>query len=916
MTRGGLGAVLAVAVLTVVPQGIANAATGNISFSQCANGSAPITSSSTCSWTQGNLNHTNSTYPEGSATTQVIQMTGMPAGQYTVTFEYSTLIKNLHSYDFLTNYNASNTFLMSPTSVCGMAATSIQAACSSGTVSQPLLIQQDPSIAGTETGVTDYSSAYFNMIGGTLVQDTVPVASSVNPCSSTCESVTVTFTVGAGSIPSGMSGNTPLYAAYLTFGAHVASDAQWGPNSGAGSISGSPYHVILQSFLDSTGHSAGGTGGQDNQMQSSAVTGPVPMTLTTTANYSSGTTATDTATIKVPTGSTAPTGSVAFTLTGTSGAATSFSPATQTTQMSDATLVSVAQNVGGYDVYTVTSPNFTGLTLPGGYAFSATYQPGTGGNYVSTQESGGNESFTVAPNAPTLTTTASHASSTATSATDTATLTVPTGTVLSGDVQFTLSGPGGPFTQSVSATNFASPSSSGGYDTYTITSPSFTGLVPGSYVFSALYQTGSGAGDLSGNVTEVSSTQETTNESFTVGPQTPTIATTVNSGGQLVNGVMSGGTAVTGPLTAPASVYDTATVTGIAGLPAPTGFVDFALFQGGCSDGGVIQPEVAPIWFGSGIYSNGVWVSPQVTPALAAGNYYFASYYYGDSNYVGLAGPCEPFTVVTLPPPPPTTPSASISTTPNPSGQSATDTATVTGSGSTPTGTVTFTLYTSGGTAVGNADTETLTNGTATSAAFTNLPPGNYYFVAVYNGSSPYGSVTGSPEPFVIAPLTPTVTTTPSVTGSSASDSVTVSGVTGQPIPGGVVTFTLYDSNGNVVGTPDANVALVNGQATSTTYTGLASGNYYFVATYTSTDGIYSSSVGAHEPLSVTTVSPTKPTKPTKTPPYKIPSKAPTTGLGGSARSGQSGLVESLSALFVLMGLFGLVMTERRRRRA
>ncbi|MDE3083120.1 MAG: Ig-like domain repeat protein [Acidobacteriota bacterium] len=490
---------------------------------------------------------------------------------------------------------------------------------------------------------------------------------------------------------------------------------------------------------------------------------------------------------------------------------------------------------------------------------------------------------------------------TGTSAYDTATLVVPTGGAApNGDVLFTLSGPNG-YSQTDTVSSLGTPTTSGGMDTYTIQSTTFSGLAPGSYTFSATYEPGTN---------DVFSTAKDNgnNESFTVAQFTPTVSTIVYSGGQSANGVMSGGTAVTGPLTAPASVYDTSTVAGTAGMPAPTGVVDFALFQGGCPDG---STDVSPIWTGQGTFANGVWVSPQVTPALAAGSYYFASYYNGDNNYVAQAGPCEPFTVVS--PPIVIPPSVTISTTPSPTGQSASDTATVTGSGSTPTGTVTFTLYTSTGTKVGNADTETLTNGSATSAAFTNLSPGNYYFVAVYSGDTSYGLVTGTPEPFVIAPLTPTVSTTPSVSGSSASDAVTVSGVTGQPTPGGVVTFTLYDSNGNVVGT-DANVSLVNGQATSTTFSGLASGNYYFIATYTSTDGTYASSVGAQEPFSVTKVSPTKP--PTKTPPYKIPSKAPKTGLGGSARSGQSGLVESLSALFVLMGLLGLVMTERRRRRA
>ena len=67
--------------------------------------------------------------------------------------------------------------------------------------------------------------------------------------------------------------------------------------------------------------------------------------------------------------------------------------------------------------------------------------------------------------------------------------------------------------------------------------------------------------------------------------------------------------------------------------------------------------------------------------------------------------------------------------------------------------------------------------------------------------------------------------------GSSIADKATVSG---GDSPTGTVTFVLYN-NSNGTGTPlftDANVALVNGMATSAGYTATATGTDYWVATY------------------------------------------------------------------------------------
>ena len=413
---------------------------------------------------------------------------------------------------------------------------------------------------------------------------------------------------------------------------------------------------------------------------------------------------------------------------------------------------------------------------------------------------------------PTLVTTANPSG---TSATDGLLLTVPAGGgTPTGTVTFTLTNDTTNSTfGSQSGVTLTAGATSG---TYTATSQSFTGLTPGdTYTFTASYVPGTN--DIYGPANDTGAPSET----FTV--PGAAVTTTIYSGGSSVNGAGSGGLPVTGSLLAPASVYDTATVSGNAGTP--TGYVAFTLYAGVCSDGGsVIVPEIAsnPLYSVVAQLINGV-ATTDVTTDLAAGSYYFVSQYLGGGTYGPQTGPCEPFTVVTpsspppSSPPPPTTPSllsVTISTTPNPSGSSASDSATVAGSGTTPTGTVTFTLYSSNGQVVGT-DTESLNGGNASSTTFSGLAAGSYYFVATYNGDTTYAAAVGSQEPFTVVSVSPS------------------------PTP-----------------------------------------------------------------------------KPKKPKPYRIPAKSPTTGFGGTAHTQGSGLLGVISGLLVLMGLAGVAEIIRRRRNA
>jgi len=245
------------------------------------------------------------------------------------------------------------------------------------------------------------------------------------------------------------------------------------------------------------------------------------------------------------------------------------------------------------------------------------------------------------------------------------------------------------------------------------------------------------------------------------------------------------------------------------------------------------------------------------------------------------------------------------------------DTATVSSSGGTPSGSVTFTLYSGtpgSGTVVASypANSVNLVLGQASSAESATLAPGNYYFVATYGGSGVFAPVVGAPEPFTIALLTPTLSTNPNVSGTAATDTATVTGSAGTPT--GTVTFTLYSGavgSGTLVSDfGPYTESLVGGVASSPSTGILASGDYYFLVTY-SGDSTYAA-VTQGTPELFTVVA----TAASHTTTIKIPTKGAPTGLGGSARHLVNGGFLGLGGLSLFLGLMMMGLMLRRRRQA
>ncbi len=131
---------------------------------------------------------------------------------------------------------------------------------------------------------------------------------------------------------------------------------------------------------------------------------------------------------------------------------------------------------------------------------------------------------------------------------------------------------------------------------------------------------------------------------------------------------------------------------------------------------------------------------------------------------------------------------------------------------------------------------EPLVCGNAVSTSYTPISVGSYEFQAVYEGDSNFYQSTSCAEKLCVEKACTTTATligaTSVVEGQGITDNATVTGLgNGFPMPTGSVDFQVSIDNGtwNVY---DANVALVNGMATSAFYTPSEQGCYSFQAVY------------------------------------------------------------------------------------
>ncbi|HEX2046982.1 MAG TPA: hypothetical protein VHF27_04400 [Acidimicrobiales bacterium] len=415
--------------------------------------------------------------------------------------------------------------------------------------------------------------------------------------------------------------------------------------------------------------------------------------------------------------------------------------------------------------------------------------------------------------------------------------------------------PGGPFI-------ITGPDAEGDYTFTPTTGPVTLAGVgqPGSsciitFTFDVIQRPNDGATDVFAAATFTSPTlgsaPQTGRTTVVVNQATPSIATLVSAPAP-----PGGGTPV---VPFGSSFTDTATVTGVANGPTPTGTVNFTVFR---------DPPGAPPCSGPATnLGPSPLTGPAPTPptpptatatsapvtANAPGTYRFVATYSGDVNYAALGptpcnAPGENVTVEQLQLGLQT--QASTNATDVPSGTTVTDTVILTPppGGPPPTGTVTYTL-------VGPNPDPACTGpvvGTSTvpvgqpSGPFTVTLPGTYNFVATYSGDANYAPITtpvgcGDPrERFTVARQPVQLVTQASTNsttvmpGTTVTDVATVTAPAGFPAPTGTVTYTLVGPNpapgctGPVVGAPST---VPVGQP-SPPYTVTAPGTYNFVATY------------------------------------------------------------------------------------
>ena len=501
----------------------------------------------------------------------------------------------------------------------------------------------------------------------------------------------------------------------------------------------------------------------------------------------------DTATLS---GGVAPTGNIVFTLFGPNNATCS-GTAIFTSQVT----------VNGNGSYP--SAPFT-TVLAGTYRWIATYSGDTNNAAVATLCADPAEAVVVTPAAPTISTQASAPVTLGGTISDTATLaggSAPTGTIT-----FTVFGPNNGTCSGTPAfpPTVVTVNGNGAYPSGT-----FTPTAAGTYRFVAVY-----SGDINNSPAGPTSCSDPA-EAVVVSPGAPTIVTHV-----------SGAVPVGGTIT------DTAT---LAGGVAPTGTITFNFFgPNNLNCSGTPAFVSTKTVTGNGNYTS----DPFTTPA--AGSYRVVAFYSGDTNNASAgptacADPAEITTGNKVTPVIATTASATTRIT-----GAIVDTAMLS-NGFNPTGNITFNIYgpnptTCTGLAAFTTNTTVNGNGNYNSAPFVPTAPGNYTFVATYNGdanNNPAGptACNDPAETVQVLPAAVTLTTTASGGGSvTVSQTITdTAHLAGGTNPTGLITFRLYTAASGCTGVPittSTRTVAGNGDYTSDPYVTTTAGTFVWTATY------------------------------------------------------------------------------------
>lgn len=253
-----------------------NGALGNpITLWPCVNGTLGGTSYS--NWVNGNVNGSKAHWREGEFLTYRAKLSGLAAGSHTLVFQYDTVHSGKHAIDYLGSFDATET--TSPTT--GKFHRNANNPCADilgtngctvvGTAPTPAATGTIPVNPGnfvncagstgqfTATQQAGSMSLFAPSTAGASAVLVTPTAAMVPSGTGQCSAtITVTFNL-ATRPPSGG------WTVVLAWGGHIASQLDWGVGSSATAISGSPYHMALDTLDGAT------LGSQDRALSTSAI---------------------------------------------------------------------------------------------------------------------------------------------------------------------------------------------------------------------------------------------------------------------------------------------------------------------------------------------------------------------------------------------------------------------------------------------------------------------------------------------------------------------------------------------------------------------------------------------------------------------------------------------------------------------
>lgn len=247
-------------------------------YDQCANntGSGFVGPDTGCHWINGALGPSNSSYSEGDATVQRAWLTGFaPGSSHTVTFQYGTTKAGKHAYDFLTKWDWSEGWI-TDADLCQDIT-----GCTSANLVESGTIPDDPNTPVGWAAAQGSGDRTFVARGATAISASAPVLASGTYGGDSETNITVSFTVDDDGSMCTTQGNKTDCAVAIFFGAHVAKSLSWivqDGTTGAGTISGKPYHVALSAFDGAS------IGNRDNQMDTTGTFGTITIIKDTNPN--------------------------------------------------------------------------------------------------------------------------------------------------------------------------------------------------------------------------------------------------------------------------------------------------------------------------------------------------------------------------------------------------------------------------------------------------------------------------------------------------------------------------------------------------------------------------------------------------------------------------------------------------------